>query len=423
MEQKSVSPLRMLLVAFIVLPFSILGCFCFFILPLRFTSIDQYGYIDRTGKWAIAPKASLAIGAKALSEGLIRFRADAEPAKSFNYKWGYMNKAGQTIIAPKYKCAWTFHDGLGAVSVNDKIGYIDGNGKFVIEPQFEESRPYFANSCYDFSEGRATVEVNEKCRLIDKSGKVIVEREHGFIGPFSEHLAVFIVDRKLKGYLDLDGNVVIKPQFDKAESFSEGLAAVHFYTGQPGKWEWGFIDKTGKVLLYDPNWGVIGSFHEGLASIRFYTDNSKQKWASGFINKAGQLVIGPIFGQLGSFHGGLAIISTKPGSHGYIDKSGKIIIPEQCQDNLPAQLLRMLSAIAPGSGAIWASSIDMSNNFYDFHEGLAAAPVNSLIGPPKWGFIDKSGKWVIQPQFALPDYTEEGTGYFEEGLARVGMRK
>ena len=173
--------------------------------------------------------------------------------------------------------------------------------------------------------------------------------------------------------------------------------------------------------MHDPSWGVIGSFHEGLASIRFYTDSSRKKYASGFIDKTGKFVIAPKYAYLGSFHEGLAIASTKAGSYGYIDKTGKMVIPEKCKDNLSMQLLRMQRMIMPSG--IWDSPIDLSNNFYDFHEGLAAAPLNTLIDPPKWGFIDKTGNWVIKPQFALPDYTEAGTGYFQEGLARVGTRK
>ena len=43
------------------------------------------------------------------------------------------------------------------------------------------------------------------------------------------------------------GAFVIKPQFNAAYSFSEGLAAVEIGETRPGKW--GFIDKTGKVVI------------------------------------------------------------------------------------------------------------------------------------------------------------------------------
>jgi hypothetical protein len=45
------------------------------------------------------------------------------------------------------------------------------------------------------------------------------------------------------GYIDATGRVVIKPQFDGALPFTEGLAAVSI-----GK-KWGFIDSSGKVVV------------------------------------------------------------------------------------------------------------------------------------------------------------------------------
>jgi hypothetical protein len=58
------------------------------------------------------------------------------------------------------------------------------------------------------------------------------------------------------------GKMVIKPQFEKAESFSEGLAAVV----KGGKW--GFIDKTGKMLI-KPKFKLddVAGFSEGLKPV------------------------------------------------------------------------------------------------------------------------------------------------------------
>ena len=44
------------------------------------------------------------------------------------------------------------------------------------------------------------------------------------------------------GFIDKSGKMVIEPQFDNAEPFSEGLAQVE----KDGKL--GFIDKSGKVV-------------------------------------------------------------------------------------------------------------------------------------------------------------------------------
>ena len=57
-------------------------------------------------------------------------------------------------------------------------------------------------------------------------------------------------------------NIVINPQFDWADSFSEGLAAVSIGD------KFGYIDNTGHIII-NPQFDGIGSFSDGLAMVRF----------------------------------------------------------------------------------------------------------------------------------------------------------
>ena len=96
-----------------------------------------------------------------------------------------------------------------------------------------------------------------KYGFIDKSGKVVIEPQFDYVEPFSEGFARVKKDGKYY-FLDKNGKVVIEPQFD-ARDFSEGLAGVK----KDGKW--GFIDKNGKVVI-EPQFDNAGNFSEGLAS-------------------------------------------------------------------------------------------------------------------------------------------------------------
>ena len=49
-------------------------------------------------------------------------------------------------------------------------------------------------------------------------------------------------EEELRGYADLQGNVVILPQFLRALEFEDGLALVQFQEG-----DWGFIDREGNT--------------------------------------------------------------------------------------------------------------------------------------------------------------------------------
>src|SRR6218665_2038281 len=75
------------------------------------------------------------------------------------------------------------------------------------------------------------------------------------------------------GYIDKNGKITIKPQFDEAQWFQEGLASVKL----DGKW--GYIDKTGKMAI-KPQFEDAQWFHEGLARIKL---GSKL----GYIDKTG----------------------------------------------------------------------------------------------------------------------------------------
>src|SRR5574339_250044 len=57
------------------------------------------------------------------------------------------------------------HCNLFPVPHNGKFGYIDGSGKLVIRPQFDEA------GC--FRDGRARVVLNRRVGYIDLNGKVI----------------------------------------------------------------------------------------------------------------------------------------------------------------------------------------------------------------------------------------------------------
>lgn len=62
------------------------------------------------------------------------------------------------------------------------------------------------------------------------------------------------------GYIDGTGKQVISPQFDLANSFSEGLAAVKV------KNKCGYINKIGKVVV-QPQFSSCEDFAEGLAAV------------------------------------------------------------------------------------------------------------------------------------------------------------
>lgn len=302
-----------------------------------------------------------------------------------NGKMGYINRKGEVVIQPQFAAALHFSEGLAVACIEgNKCGYIDNTGKFIINPQF--------SSAYRFSEGLAGVWIENKLGFVDKEGKYVInpQFESGSEGYFSEGLASVKIGDKF-GFVGKDGKIVINPQFDSAMPFFEGLAAVQ--TGS----KWGFIDKDGKIAI-NPQFDLARLFSQGLAAVKIGEQ-------FGYIDKTGKIIINPQFNMALPFSDeGIALVALKD-KIGFIDKEGKYVVNPQFSSQ-------------PWS---WESyfSITSDIGMVSFSEGLA--PVQ--VGDKKAGYIDKTGKIVINPQFnlALPFYgglaqvyTDSGTAYIDK---------
>jgi hypothetical protein len=84
-------------------------------------------------------------------------------------QWGYVDRNGRMVIEPKYEEAGQFTEGLAAVSSEDYVyGYIDKEGKYAIKPRFDHAEP--------FSESLARIR-NHQDRLygyIDLRGRQVI---------------------------------------------------------------------------------------------------------------------------------------------------------------------------------------------------------------------------------------------------------
>lgn len=336
---------------------------------------DKYGIIDKEGNIVVKPQYDR-IGN--FEDGLAKVWIGGFLDNT--RKIGLINRDGKVVVEPSYYWIDDFHNGLASVEIDHKFGYIDKTGKVVVEPKYDKVGGNFKNGFavvysgeeryfidmrgnvitdmkpyadideielfYDgtihkygyrnafdeivieakfkyaneFVNGAAIVETDEDSALINKKGETLLQFES--ISDFSEGLAAFMVkdeDGNYKyGYMDEMWNVVIAPQYDSANDFSEGLALVirkepHFY---------GYIDKTGKVIIDTQSEWAHGDFHEGLARAVY------GKNCVGFINKKGKYVIKPRFVDTGDFCNGLAVYIpyVDAPTEGLINKEGQIVV-------------------------------------------------------------------------------------------------
>ncbi len=183
------------------------------------------------------------------------------------------DKKHYTPITPRFRAIHPFCEGLAAISIDGKWGYMALDGAIALSPQYD--------GCNGFRNGVAVVynqklrgNLREIYRLIDKNGNAITSWEDYFGSYLSEEgLRRIQVDGKW-GFADLYGNIVIKPQYAFCLDFTEGLAAVEVEKGK-----WGYIKNTGII--------IISPVYEGA---RHFTNGAALVWKDktiSFIDKNG----------------------------------------------------------------------------------------------------------------------------------------
>lgn len=294
--------------------------------------------------------------------------------------FAFVDKSGRVRIRlePGQE-AQSFSEGMAAVSLNGRWGYIDQNGKWVIPPRFGEAGVF--EPLGKFSEGLAPV------------------MNGGYFGKAAKF-----------GFIDRTGNYAITAQFDWAGAFSEGVAPVCTgpcrFPGSPEHSSYGYINKAGHYVIGPTSqWNFVAPFAEGRAWVSEwpvlvngkvvdysqktdrlidhsgrFVSNTRFGWGTpfsdglaasdlGYVNRQGEVVIAhPTPGHGGEFGEGWAA-ATIGGKTVFIDTTGKIALRPNCDGAMP------------------------------FSEGLAAALKSNCNDGRCWGYIDKTGTFVIQPQF------------------------
>ena len=233
------------------------------------------------------------------------------------------------------------------------------------------------------------------------------------------------------GFIDSTGNLVIKPRFQAAAAFSDGLARFQIWdavqcdasnhaANRPETFAkenapldaftmyrrdrqsrcfaqdvlFGYIDTHGQSVIA-PTLPVAEDFSEGLAAVRL-SRSPTSKW--GYIDKSGRIAIQPRFDQALSFSEGRAAVQTGfraeqgqqvDGKWGFIDALGRFDVPPQ---------------------------FDLADGY---SEGLAAVFMRS----DGWGYIDALGTFAIPPRYTTAGQFSEGVAVVDDGVENYYIDK
>ncbi len=311
------------------------------------------GYIRADGSFAIEAKYP-ALGG---------FREGRASFKNARGAWGFLDETGAEVIAAEFTEAYAFTEGVARVRKETKremlgedswrstirYGFIDANGKWVIEPTLA--------TVEDFSCGRAMITVDTKY-----------------------------------GFLNKAGDVCVPPTFDFASAFADGRALVcvgNRYSG--GKW--GFIDDAGAWLI-EPRFAGAGTYYEGHAP--FMTDG---RW--GLMDLAGEIVVSPRYLQ-GAYLNKGRIIARADTGQGVFNARGEVIVPPEFMritergEMIEAMYADQTRALFTLDGKRLGELRVADNG--DAAEGLVPVQLESR---GKWGYADLTGAIAIAPRFEV----------------------
>ncbi|PKM57234.1 MAG: hypothetical protein CVU98_07175 [Firmicutes bacterium HGW-Firmicutes-3] len=212
---------------------------------------------------------------------------------------------------------------------------------------------------------------------------------------------------QLWGYINTDGEYVIQPQFAEISSFqSEGIARVRD-TSQL----FGYIDITGNYIV-EPQFLECGGFYDsGLAMVRDTT------YKLGFIDLQGNLVVEPRYDNVGDLDDELIVVGSFASEggilYGYMDRTGKEVIGLQYR--YAESFDKDGIAVVVDAESDLAGYIDTQGNYiiqptYPIFNGaiVGAQPftdegIAAVYDGGYWGYIDKTGKYKISPQFGYAE--------------------
>jgi hypothetical protein len=326
----------------------------------------------------------------------------------------FFDRTGRRVEGPDLGYVLcTFHEGLAAAYHDDKKhlhGYVDSAGRVVIPFQY-----YYS---FEFSDGRAVAAVNDsndfekrRAGLIDRHGRWIVPPKYkdvrsGSDGRWAFRIHTNDANEERWGFLDADGRVVIEPKYKLVGDYSEGLCLAS--DGNDAM----FLDKQGRTafrlpkdarhaegfscglaLVYGGS-GVWGNIKEG--GMLFDDPNAADPWA-GFLAHDGTMAIKPAYTAAGSFTEGLAPVS--------MTKDAQFTSTELETNAEPFYARGGWWGFIDTTGKL---VIEMKFDVVSqFSESLARVRQNG-----KWGFIDKKGEFVIPPRY-------EWVRSFKNGIAEA----
>lgn len=337
-------------------------------------------------------------------------------------KYGYIDENGNYIVKPKFQDAWSFIRGSAVVKENGKFGLIDKEGEYIVEPIYDSIIPFSSACC-----------IMEKDSVFgfmeNGTGKIILAAQFEKVFYYTNNLCV-VQKGKALGIVNQFGKLVCPVVMqDFKDMFTQGAIVIQSDTSDEvslllsiiqggGSSKKGLINAKGEVIL-SPNYDDIlddisnGFYYPFLRSPDLPCDTAPDVEGEtpieigkyGIVDTSGKIIATPQFDELPVY--GDNMFRIKIGEkYGYANREGKIVIPAQFEygDAFNEGLAIVspkngIASIIDKTGKVLVDNLGKGAGFYKFNNGLARCRDANR----KYGFLDVTGKRVIQPIYDYAD--------------------
>ncbi|MCI9677440.1 MAG: hypothetical protein HFF77_00510 [Oscillospiraceae bacterium] len=285
--------------------------------------------------------------------------------------YSFCEWAGYTIEGFHEGITWRGHSG------GSGYGAFDKNGNIIIPPHSYaiESDP----TVMDFSDGAAWARKDNRWHAVDNTGKYL---------------------------FTLEKNLV--PEEDGKSDFHEGLARV--YDKETKKY--GYVDKTGKVVIPFEHDYRAGNFYDGLA-VTYDATNAYY----GYMDKTGKVVIPCQYANARHFVNGFAVVQLG-NRQTVIDTTGKDLLPQDYSyrsnnwpEDISSEVVPMYQKDSFHYGYAFVNkSGQIVSGGYDFVWGFANG-MALVQKDDKYGYVNEAGVLVIPCQYISVSAFEFCDGY------------
>jgi WG containing repeat len=319
-------------------------------------------------------------------------------------KVGFVTETGEWIAGGAiYDDADAFSEGMAAVKIGEKWGYINSAGKMIIPAQFNDARMFY----------RGYAEVS-----LGKSGVKVIDREGNIREKPNDNIELLRHGKSLEknsngkfGLRNIQGRWLIEPKYDEIDvPVQANIGAM--YTN--GAWvrlgqQWGWLNNQGKVsipLQKLKNQSSVYSQFPGYLSISggvavrsggrlISVPKVPKDEQIAILDRNGNDIVGFAFTEVLAYYEGLNSGNCRTGENQLIYDDASIVVGAGSPQQYGYVFLDNRKIIPPAF-----------SRARPFTEGIGAVYTNpaslsflSALFPRKCGFIDQSGRFLIEPKF------------------------